>query len=368
MDVLSRIADQTGLAHLSWQQPVMWLLAVLLIYLAIRKKYEPYLLLPIGFGIILVNLPLTGLVGSHGLLRLFYYGIEYEVLPPLIFIGLGAMTDFGPILANPKTLLLGAAAQLGVFAAFMGAIVFGFNLAEAAAIGIIGGADGPTTIFLTQAKAPDLLGATAISAYSYMALVPLILPPIMKLLTSKEERAIVMKPMRKVKKTEKIIFPVLTLLVVCLLVPQAAPLIGMFMLGNLFRESGVVKRLFEAAQAELSNLVTIFLGLGIAFKLQGPQFLQPKVLLIFALGLVSFCLSAAGGILLAKLMNLLSRNKINPLIGAAGLSAVPMAARVVQVEGQKANPKNYLLMYAMGPNVAGVIGTVVAAGIFMALV
>ena len=368
MDSLLQVARQTGFAGITWQLPVMWIIAGVLIYLAIKKEYEPYLLLPIGFGVILVNLPLSGLADPHGLLRIIYYGIEYEVVPPLIFLGLGAMTDFGPVLANPKTLLLGAAAQLGVFAAFLGSILLGFNLQEAASIGIIGGADGPTTIFLTQAKAPHLLGATAISAYSYMALVPLILPPIVKLLTSESERKIVMRPLRKVTKTEKIIFPITAVLIICLLVPKAAPLMGMFMVGNLFKESGVVKRLADSAQSELMNIVTILLGLGIAFTLKGTHFLRPQVLMIFGLGLVSFCVSAAGGVLLAKGMNLFLKNKINPMIGAAGLSAVPMAARVVQVMGQKANRKNYLLMYAMGPNVAGVIGTVVAAGIFMALV
>jgi len=375
MDFLQQAIPGIGLLHASAGQVVMWVLGLGLVYLAIKKQYEPYLLLPIGFGVLLVNFPLAGLVEDDGLLRLFYYGIQYEVLPPLIFLGLGAMTDFGPVIANPKTLLLGAGAQFGVYVAFFGALILshfvpqlGFDVAEAASIGIIGGADGPTTIFVTNALAPDLLGATAVSAYSYMALVPLIIPPIARMLTTEAERAIQMEQLRPVSKTEKLLFPLVATFIICLLVPKATPLMGMFMVGNLFKESGVVKRLAHGAQNELMNIVTILLGLSIAFKLTADAFLQVQVLLIFALGLVAFCFSVCGGLLLAKLMNLFLREKVNPLIGAAGLSAVPMAARVIQVEGMKANPRNYLLMFAMGPNVAGVIGTVVAAGLFIALI
>ena len=375
MDFLQQAIPGIGLLHASAGQVVMWALGLILIYLAVKKQYEPYLLLPIGFGVLLVNFPLAGVVEEDGLLRIFYYGIQYEVIPPLIFLGLGAMTDFGPVIANPKTLLLGAGAQFGVYIAFFGALVLGhflpdleFGIAEAASIGIIGGADGPTTIFVTNALAPDLLGATAVSAYSYMALVPLIIPPIARMLTTQSERAIEMKQLRPVSKTEKILFPLVSTFIICLLVPKATPLMGMFMVGNLFKESGVVKRLAQGAQNELMNIVTILLGLSIAFKLTAESFLQVQVLLIFALGLVAFTFSVVGGLLLAKLMNLFLADKINPLIGAAGLSAVPMAARVIQVEGMKANPRNYLLMFAMGPNVAGVIGTVVAAGLFIALV
>jgi len=365
---VGELLSQTGFFAITFPQLVMWLLGLCLIFLAIRKQYEPYLLLPIGFGILLVNVPMGGLLEHDGLIRIFYYGIQYEVIPPLIFLGLGAMTDFGPLIANPKMLLLGGGAQFGVFLAFFGALLLGFNLQEAASIGIIGGADGPTTIFLTSAKAPDILGATAVSAYSYMALVPIIIPPIVRLLTSKQERAITMKQARPVKKRERILFPVVAFLIVTLLVPKAVPLVGMLMLGNLFRESGVVKRLAEGAQNEMMNILTIHLGLSISFKLTAEAFLQWRVILIFGLGLVAFCFSVMGGILLAKLMNLFLKEKLNPMVGAAGLSAVPMAARVIQVEGMKANPRNYLLMHAMGPNVAGVIGTLVAAGMFMTLV
>jgi sodium ion-translocating decarboxylase beta subunit len=365
---LGELLSQTGFASITLGQLVMWAIGLLLIYLAIKKEYEPYLLLPIGFGAILVNVPLGGLVADEGLIRIFYYGIQYEVIPPLIFLGLGAMTDFGPLIANPKMMLLGAGAQFGVFLAFFGALFLGFSLPEAASIGIIGGADGPTTIFLTNAKAPHILGATAVSAYSYMALVPIIIPPLARLLTTKEERAIPMKQARPVKKREKILFPILAFMMVALLVPASAPLMGMFMLGNLFKEAGVVKRLAEGAQNEMTNILTILLGLSIAMKMTAEAFLQWQVISIFGLGLVAFSFSVMGGVLLAKLMNLFLREKINPLVGAAGLSAVPMAARVIQVEGMKANPRNYLLMHAMGPNVAGVIGTLVAAGLFMTLV
>ncbi len=369
----SEIISKTGFVHLYWGHIVMWLIAFVFIYLAIKKKYEPLLLLPIGFGIFLVNLPLTPLMGvdEHGkkeLINYFYsYGIETEIIPCLIFMGVGALTDFGPMLANPKTLLLGAAAQLGVYITFFGALLLGFKIPEAASIGIIGGADGPTTIYLTSILAPSLLGANALAAYSYMAMVPIIQPPIMKLLTTKKERQIMMRQMRPVSKTEKIIFAIIGTMVVCLLVPPAAPLMGMLFLGNLFRESGVVERLSNAAQNELMNIVTIFLGVSVGATMTAEKFLRPEPVFIFILGLVAFAFSTAGGLLMAKFMNLFLKEKINPLIGAAGVSAVPMAARVVQVEGQKANPKNFLLMHAMGPNLAGVIGTITAAGLFITM-
>ena len=359
---------ETGFYYLTPGQVVMFAIGFVLLYLAIKKKYEPYLLVPIGFGAILVNLPLGNLIGDHGLLRIFYYGIEYEVLPPLTFMCIGAMTDFGPMIANPRTVLLGAGAQFGIYIGFVIAYFLGFSLPEAASIGSVGGADGPTTIFLTNAKAPALLGVTTVAAYSYMALVPIIIPPVVKLLTSESERKIVMKQLRPVPKLEKIFFPMLTSILVCLLVPTATPLIGMFMIGNLFRECGVVDRLTRVSQDDLMNIVTILLGLGVSIKMTAEEFLQWKVLLIFGVGLIAFAFSVAGGVLLAKAMNLVSKEKINPMIGAAGLSAVPMSARVVQVMGQQANPRNFLLMHAMGPNVAGVIGTAVACGLFLMLV
>ena len=326
------------------------------------------LLLPIGFSIFAVNLPLTGLMEQGGLLQIFYhYGLEWEVIPCLIFLGLGALTDFGPLIANPKTLLLGASAQFGVYVAFFGALLLGFNIPEACSIGIIGGADGPTTIYTTVQLAPHLLGATAVAAYSYMSMVPIIQPPIMKLLTNEKERKIVMRQLRPVSQLEKILFPLAATLIICLIVPPAAPLMAMFMLGNLFRESGVVKRLAGAAQNELMNIVTIFLGVSVGATMSAESFLRPQALLVFALGLVAFCFSTIGGLLLAKFMNLFLHEKINPLIGSAGVSAVPMAARVSQKLGAEADPKNFLLMHAMGPNIAGVIGTVVAAGFFLSL-
>lgn len=367
------IIFKTGFVHLYWGHLVMWLIAFLFVYLAIKKKYEPLLLLPIGFGIFLVNLPLTPLMGieengKRELINIFYtYGIETEVIPCLIFMGVGALTDFGPMLANPKTMLLGAAAQVGVYITFFGAILLGFKIPEAASIGIIGGADGPTTIYLTSILAPALLGANALAAYSYMAMVPIIQPPIMRLITTEKERKIKMKQLRPVSKTEKIVFTFLGTMTICLLVPPAAPLMGMLFLGNLFRESGVVERLSHAAQNELMNIVTIFLGLSVGATMTAESFLRPQPIYIFVLGLVAFSFSTAGGLLMAKLMNLFLKEKINPLIGAAGVSAVPMAARVVQVEGQKADPGNFLLMHAMGPNLAGVIGTVTAAGLFITM-
>ncbi len=348
----------------------MWLIGLVLIYLAISKNYEPLLLLPIGFGILLANLPLAALMEpNEGLLwRFYHYGISWEIIPPLIFLGLGALTDFGPMLANPRLIFLGAGAQVGVYATFFAANAMGFfTMKEAATIGIIGGADGPTTIFLASKLAPQLLGSCAVAAYSYMALVPIILPPIMKLLTTKEERKIRMKKVKKVSAREKLWFPLVATFVIILLIPAAAPLIAMFMLGNLFRESGVVERLTKASQNELMNIVTIFLGLPIGATMNAENFLRKEVIFIFILGLLAFMLSAASGILLAKLMNLVSKDKINPLLGAAGVSAVPMAARVVHKVGLEADKKNYLLMYAMGPNVAGVIGTVIAAGVFLTI-
>jgi len=359
----------TGVVHLTIGNLVMWLIAFLFIYLAITKNYEPLLLVPIGFGILVVNLPLTFLMGEgEGLLWKFYhYGLEWEVIPPLIFLGLGAMTDFGPMIANPKTLILGAGAQFGVYVSFFGALFLGFNIPEACSIGIIGGADGPTTIYTTVHLAPHLLGATAVAAYSYMSLVPIIQPPIMRLLTTEQERKIKMRQLRPVSKKEKIIFPLVTVLIICLIVPASAPLMAMFMLGNLFKECGVVKRLADAAANELMNIVTILLGISVGATMSAESFLKPQVIFVFIMGLVAFAFSTAAGIMLAKLMNIFAKEKINPLIGSAGVSAVPMAARVSQVEGAKADPKNFLLMHAMGPNVAGVIGTVIAAGVFLAL-
>ncbi|HDI60635.1 MAG TPA: sodium ion-translocating decarboxylase subunit beta [Desulfobacteraceae bacterium] len=369
MDKFGELLQTSGFFYLTPGMLVMWLIAFALIYLAIAKNYEPLLLLPIGFGILLVNLPLADLMkpGEGLLWRFYHYGLQWEVIPPLIFLGLGALTDFGPVLANPRLIFLGAGAQGGVYLTFFVAYFMGFDLKEAATIGIIGGADGPTTIFLATKMAPHLLGSCAVAAYSYMALVPIIQPPIMRLLTTKKERCIRMKKGRKVSHLEKILFPVVAAILLILLVPPSAPLMAMFMLGNLFREAKVVERLTSAAQNELLNIVTIFLGLPVGATMNAENFLQPKVLFIFFLGLFAFMVSTATGLLLAKLMNLLSRDKINPLLGAAGVSAVPMAARVVHKVGAEADKKNYLLMYAMGPNVAGVIGTVMAAGIFLTL-
>jgi len=363
------LALTTGVVHLTVGNLVMWLIAFLFIYLAIVKNYEPLLLVPIGFGILVVNLPLTFLMKEgEGLLWKFYhYGLEWEIIPPLIFLGLGALTDFGPMIANPKTLILGAGAQFGVYVSFFGALLLGFNIPEACSIGIIGGADGPTTIYTTVHLAPHLLGATAVSAYSYMSLVPIIQPPIMRLLTTESERKIKMRQLRPVSQREKILFPLVTVVVICLIVPASAPLMAMFMLGNLFKECGVVKRLSDAAGNELMNIVTILLGISVGATMSAESFLRPQVILVFIMGLVAFAFSTAAGIMLAKLINLFSKEKINPLIGSAGVSAVPMAARVSQVVGAKADPKNFLLMHAMGPNVAGVIGTVVAAGVFLGM-
>jgi sodium ion-translocating decarboxylase beta subunit len=366
---LGQMIRASGLAQLTVGHVVMWGIAFFLIYLAIRKKYEPLLLVPIAFGMLLVNLPATSLMApGQGLLWKFYhYGIQWEIIPPLIFLGIGAMTDFGPVIANPKTLLLGAGAQVGIYLTMFGGKLVGLTVRQAAAVSIIGGADGPTTIFVTSILAPELLGAATVAAYSYMALVPIIQPPIMRLLTTPRERGIPMKQLRTVSQVEKTVFPLVAAVVIILMVPTSAPLVGMLMLGNLFRESGVVERLLHVTQNELTNTVTIFLGVAVGASTAAENFLKPQVLMIFAVGLLAFMVCTATGILLAKTMNLFLREKINPLIGAAGVSAVPMSARVVHRFAAEANRKNYLLMHAMGPNVAGVIGTAVAAGLFIAL-
>ncbi len=372
MELLGELWASSGLYQMTWGQLVMIGVGLLLLYLAIVRRFEPLLLVTIGFGGILSNIPGVEIATGSGLLHLAYVvGIESGAFPLIIFMGVGALTDFGPLLANPKTLFLGAAAQFGIFATLLGALglstmgVFDFSLREAAAIGIIGGADGPTAIYVAGILAPDLLGAIAVAAYSYMALVPLIQPPIMRLLTSPEERAIEMRQLRAVSRAERILFPLLLLLLVALLLPSAAPLLGMFCFGNLMRECGVVDRLSETTQTSLINIVTIFLGLAVGSKLSAGQFLVPSTLGILLLGMVAFALGTASGVLMGKLMNLLIREPINPLIGAAGVSAVPMASRVANRVGLEANPHNYLLMHAMGPNVAGVIGSAVAAGIMI---
>ncbi len=403
IDGFAKFAESTGIAllispdtYIWWQTLIMIAVACLLLYLAIVKKFEPLLLVPIAFGMLLANLPQTAaimhpqwfsdpafFVDGHidygrvlnegGLLDLLYLGVKLGIYPPLIFLGIGAMTDFGPLIANPKSILLGAAAQLGVFFTFLGALFlgdmgwanFGFN--EAASIGIIGGADGPTAIYVTKTLAPTLLPAIAIAAYSYMALVPIIQPPIMKALTTKKERGVVMEQLRVVTQREKIIFPIIVTIVVGLIVPDAIPLVGMLMLGNLFKESGVVDRISKTAQNELINIITIFLGVTVGATATAQTFLRMETLMIVALGLVAFSISTAGGVLLGKLMYIFTGGKVNPLIGSAGVSAVPMAARVSQMVGQKENPSNFLLMHAMGPNVAGVIGSAVAAGVFLAM-
>lgn len=383
---ISKFLNDTGFARLADGNLlclVMIAVACVLFYLAIVKKFEPLLLLPIAFGMLLTNLPGAGLYhpelfeGGHihwpnfadannvGLLDYIYLGVKLGIYPCIIFIGVGAMTDFGPLLANPKSFLLGAAAQIGIFATFLGALVLGFTYQEAGSIGIIGGADGPTAIYLTSKLSPNLLGPIAVAAYSYMALVPVIQPPIMKMLTTQKEREIVMKQLRKVSKTEKIVFPIVVTVFVSLLLPSAAPLIGCLMLGNLMRESGVVERLSKTVQNELMNITTIFLGISVGATTTASAFLNYQTLAILVIGILAFALGSAGGVLLAKFMNLFTKNKINPLIGSAGVSAVPMAARVSQTVGQEANPGNFLLMHAMGPNVAGVIGSAVAAGILL---
>jgi sodium ion-translocating decarboxylase beta subunit len=406
IDGLLNFFGDTGFGMVTWQMLVMWVVVVVLLYLAIAKGFEPLLLVPIAFGALLANLPTRGLISVEtneqgvtetswfnvesevlhqeqideetvaqsskvkriegGLFDFISQGIKVEIFPPLIFMGVGALTDFGPLIANPRMLLLGGAAQFGVLFTFIGSILFGFTANQAASIGIIGGADGPTAIFLSNKLAPELLGAIAVAAYSYMALVPMIQPPIMRLLTTKKERTIRMKKLRPVGKLEKLIFALLVTIVCILLVPDASPLIAMLMLGNFLRECGVTQRLLGAAQNEIINVVTIFLGTSVGLTMQGGRFLQLETIKIILLGVVAFSVSTAAGVIAAKIMNLVSRkNPINPLIGSAGVSAVPMAARVSQIEGQRADPNNFLLMHAMGPNVAGVIGTAVIAGYFI---
>ncbi|EIC29760.1 MULTISPECIES: sodium ion-translocating decarboxylase subunit beta [Methylomicrobium] len=374
MENVISLWQSTGLYNMSSGQAFMILVGFVLLYLAIKKGFEPLLLLPIGFGAVLSNIPVAGISEEGGLLYYLYFGIKTGIFPLLIFMGVGAMTDFGPMIANPKTLLLGAAAQLGIFASLLGALALNivpgleFSLRDAAAIGIIGGADGPTAIYVASRLAPDLLGAIAVAAYSYMALVPLIQPPIMRALTTEEERKIEMQQLRAVSKTEKIVFPLMLLTLCILVLPSAAPLVGMFALGNLMNACGVVERLSQTAQNELINIVTIFLGLSVGSKLSAEAFLQYKTLGILALGAAAFAIGTAGGVMMAKIMNRFSSTQINPLIGAAGVSAVPMAARVANKLGLESNPHNFLLMHAMGPNVAGVIGSAVAAGVLLSLV
>ena len=386
-EVLKGLWESSGFALLSWQNGVMFLVAVIFLILAIVKKFEPLLLVPIAFGMILANLPGTDIMldvtggqlgdlsgtaavaGAHwyesGVLRILYTGVKSSIFPCLIFLGVGAMTDFGPLLSNPVSLILGAAAQLGIYIAFLIAVLLGFAPNEAASIAIIGGADGPTAIFLTSKLSPHLLAPIALAAYSYMALIPIIQPPIMKALTTKKERKVKMVQLRTVSKTERIIFPVVVLILVALVLPSVAPLLGMLMLGNLFRECGVVDRLSDTAQNAMMNIVTIMLGVCVGATANGKDFIQLKTLEIVALGLIAFCFSTAGGVLIGKVLYLVTGGKINPLIGAAGVSAVPMAARVAQNEGRRYNPTNFLLMHAMGPNVAGVIGSAVAAGFLL---
>ncbi len=366
-DALKTILADSGFAALTWQHILMIGISFVLIYLAIGKKFEPLLLLPIAFGMLLANLPVTGLMDEGGLLYYLYQGVKLGIYPSLIFLGIGAMTDFGPLIARPSSLFMGAGAQLGIAIAFLVALLLGFTPKEAASIGIVGGADGPTAIYLTAKLAPHILPAIAIAAYSYMALIPMIQPPIMRLLTTQKQREIKMEQMREVSKLEKICFPIIVTVFCVLLLPSVAPLIGMLMLGNLFKESGVADRLSKTAQNELINIVTIFLGVTVGATAKAETFLDIKTLSIVFLGLTAFMFSTVGGLLLGRLMCWLSGGKINPLIGSAGVSAVPMAARVSQIEGQKANPGNYLLMYAMGPNVAGVIGSAVAAGVLLSL-
>jgi len=374
MENLLSLWQSTGIYNFTGGQAFMMLVGFLLLFLAIKKGFEPLLLLPIGFGAILSNIPVAGISEEGGLLYYLYFGIKAGIFPLLIFMGVGAMTDFGPMLANPKTLLLGAAAQFGIFASLLGALALNivpgleFSLRDAAAIGIIGGADGPTAIYVASKLAPDLLGAIAVAAYSYMALVPLIQPPIMRALTTEDERKIEMQQMRAVSKTEKIVFPLMLLVLSILLLPSATPLIGMFALGNLMNACGVVERLSQTAQNELINIVTIFLGLAVGSKLSAAAFLQIETLGILALGAIAFAIGTASGVIMAKIMNKFSDTPINPLIGAAGVSAVPMAARVANKLGLESNPHNFLLMHAMGPNVAGVIGSAVAAGVLLSLV
>lgn len=385
LEILKDFWESTGFYALTYKEVIMIAISLILLYLAIKKEYEPLLLVPIAFGMLLTNLPLGGLTDPPivevvknaegmlvpetkqvgGLLYYLYQGVKLGIYPPLIFLGVGAMTDFGPLIANPRSILLGAAAQFGIFFTFIGAIKLGFTGPQAASIGIIGGADGPTALYLTSKLAPELLGPIAVAAYSYMALVPIIQPPIMKALTTKEERQVVMEQLRPVSKKEKIIFPILVTIFCVLLLPSAAPLIGMLMMGNLLRESGVVDRLSQTAQNELCNIITIFLGTTVGATAEAETFLSPSTIKILVLGLIAFSLGTAFGVLFGKIMYKTSGGKVNPLIGAAGVSAVPMSARVVQKVGQEENPRNFLLMHAMGPNVAGVIGSAVAAGLLL---
>ena len=400
LENLTTLLENSGFAEITWKMVAMWGIVLLLLYLAIRKRFEPLLLVPIAFGALIANLPTRGILTDDskpgqidmvmvsqdgmetdgetdhyridriegGLFDFILQGIKLEIFPPLIFLGVGALTDFGPLIANPRMLLLGAAAQLGVFCTFICSCLMGFGSKQAAAIGIIGGADGPTAIFTSNKLAPELLGPIAVAAYSYMALVPLIQPPIMRLLTTRAERTIRMKSLRKVSKLERLSFAVMVTVVCVMLVPDASPLITMLMLGNFIRECGVADRLLKASQNEIINIVTIFLGAGVGLTMQGERFLQEDTVKIILMGVVAFGISTAGGVLMAKLLNLVSRRAlINPLIGSAGVSAVPMAARVSQTEGQKADPNNYLMMHAMGPNVAGVIGSAIVAGYFIAM-
>ena len=380
------LINDSGFINLDWKSLVMIGISCVLVYLAVVKQFEPLLLLPIAFGMLLTNIPCPAefqifhmdfFVGKEidfgkvlhegGLLDILYLGVKLGVYPPLIFLGIGTMTDFGPLIANPKSFLLGAAAQAGIFVTFIGAMALGFTPQEAGGIGIIGGADGPTAILVAKELAPALLGSIAVAAYSYMALVPVIQPPIMKALTTKKERSVVMEQLRPVSKVEKLIFPILVTLIICFVVPSATPLIGMLMLGNFMKESGVVDRLVKTAQNELMNIVTIMLGVTVGATATADYFLTWNTIKIIALGLAAFCIGTAAGVLFGKVMYVVTKGKVNPLIGAAGVSAVPMAARVAQKVGQKENPKNFLLMHAMGPNVAGVIGSAVAAGVLLSI-
>ncbi len=394
IETITKLAQSSGFASLTWQSILMILISFLLMFLAIRKKFEPLLLLPIAFGMLLTNLPNTGIfhmdffvaesidfgqvLHDGGLLDILYLGVKLGIFPPLIFLGIGCMTDFGPLIANPKSFLLGAAAQLGIFFTLIGAMAvsgilgpyfpdLAFTMKEAGSIAIIGGADGPTAIFVTKTLAPGLLGSIAVAAYSYMALVPLIQPPIMRLLTTKKERKVVMKQLRPVTRMEKLVFPVVVTLVVSLIVPDACPLMGMLMLGNLMRESGVVDRLVKTAQNELMNIITIMLGVTVGATTSSEYFLNGKTFFIIVLGLIAFSVGTAGGVLFGKIMYIATKGKVNPLIGSAGVSAVPMAARVSQKVGSEENPTNFLLMHAMGPNVSGVIGSAVAAGVLLSV-
>mgnify|MGYP000736939387 FL=1 len=365
---LQSVWNDSGFSAFTMGNAIMMLVGIILLYLAIGKGFEPLLLSPIAFGCLLANVPKTGFEDQPGVMQVILYGINHEIFPPLIFLGVGAMTDFGPLIANPKTLLLGAAAQAGVFVSLLGAMMLGFTVQEASAIGIIGGADGPTAIYLAAKMAPNLLGAIAVAAYSYMSLVPLIQPPIMKLCTTEADRKIVMAQLRPVTRFEKIVFPIATTIVISLLLPPVCSLIGMLMLGNLFKEAGCLDRLSDTAQNALMNIVTIMLATGTGLTMKAESFLNYQTILIIVLGLIAFAAGTFAGVVFGKLMCILDGGKTNPLIGSAGVSAVPMAARVSQVVGQKANPSNFLLMHAMGPNVAGVIGTAVAAGAMLAMI